>query len=261
MLKNRVIPVLLMKDNFCVKPRCFEHPGRNVGVMSQYIKNMNSRNIDELILLDIDTVIPNFTKISDLLKHLFCPVTVGGGVATLNDIENLLRFGADKVCIGSNNINFKFIEEAAKKFGSQAIVISIDFKTISKKLVRSWTNLEYTFIYNVYIQKGKIYANIDAVTLAKKVADHGAGEIILTDIERDGTRMGYNLKAVSEVSKAVSIPVIANGGCEGFNDMAKAFDNGANAVAASTIFLFTAVTPNNCSEYLNIHGYKTRVET
>jgi cyclase len=198
-----------------------------------------NRICDELILLDIDATPkdrpPRFDKIMQFTSKLFCPLTVGGGIRTLDDIRNMLRAGADKVVIRSH-ASPSFIREASKKFGSQCITVAIDY---------TWSTFE---------DVGMI------VLKAKHMQSCGAGEIILTNITRDGTRRGYDGEVLRFVCKTVSIPVIANGGCSGPLDMVNAICDGAHAVAASTIFLYDNITPSDCKKYLSKAGVPVRIE-
>lgn len=265
MLKIRIIPVLLTDGVMCIRPRCFEKPGRIVGPMMQYVRNFNKRNIDELIILNIRARDHGFKiqdyeeRIKEMCGELYCPVTLGGNVTSLEDIELLLRCGADKVSINTAAQDYSFIEEAAKKFGSQCIVASIDVKKSYWRHPTSKSGLD-KIIYRVYTNNGKIQINPSALEHSKCLEESGVGEILLTSIDRDGTRTGYDKGLIDQITKHVKIPVIANGGCSGFGDMADALRNGAHAVAASSMFLFTPLTPANCGLYLANHGFQTRVE-
>lgn len=259
MIKTRIIPVLLWDGNVCIKPKQFKHPGRNVGSLMQNIKVMESRDVDEIILLDITATkekhIPWFERIKEFTEELFCPCTIGGGISSLWDIEQMLRAGADKVSINSVAINFDFIEQAAKRFGSQCITVSVDSRSTEKFAYRGTV----VKIDTPYIECGTRHLNMSTLEYCKELCNHGAGEILLTSIDRDGTRTGYDVRLIEAIAKAVSVPVVANGGCGGFNDMGKALEAGASAVAASSMFLFTPLTPKNCALYLDNHGFKMRV--
>ena len=225
MLKNRIIPTLLFDSSLqCVKPIGFGRPYRKLGPMEQYIRVMEKRNVDEIILLDITARVegrePNAAGIKALTSNLFCPVTYGGGISSLEHIRDILANGADKVAIRTH---VELIGPAAEKFGSQAITAVI-------------TVNEYT----------------NAVAQAKDYELLGAGEILLTDVYRDGTQNGYNYASIEDVSKSVKIPVIANGGCGNILHMYKAIEAGASAVASGSMFLFSEITPKNCADIL--HG-------
>ena len=258
MLKHRVIPVLLTDGTMAVKTRCFRKPGRKVGTMVQHLQVMESRNIDELIILDIfaskENREPHYSKLSSLTKDLFCPCTIGGGIISIAHIEKLLRSGADKVVIGRKSFDYKFIKEAAKKFGSQCIVAAVD--SITTPICK-----ESDFPMHKVYSEDQSSSGILTYTHIENLTDSGVGEILLTSVDREGTRTGYDLNLIKAMTNRFKIPIVANGGCGAFKDMANALEAGANAVAASSMFLFTPIVPMHCSMYLDNHGYKTRVET
>jgi cyclase len=235
-LKTRIIPILLTdgKGNV-VKPVKFERPYRTVGSLMQHIRVMERRNIDELIILDIEATnegrLIDAERIRDYTKELYCPVTLGGGIRSLGDINTLLSAGADKVAIKTN---YWLVEKAAIKFGSQAIVSVID------------------------IHPGYVY--IDYITHAKGLERSGAGEILLTDMSKDGTMEGYNTDILYYLCDTLDIPVIVNGGCSGPEDMEKALKHGAHAVAAGSMFLYKDITPRACAKYLKSKGFDMRIE-
>ena len=239
MLKTRVVPTILWDDRGMVKPIGFQRPGRFVGSLMSAAMLYENRVCDELILLDIDAAPkkrgPRFHAIEQFTSKLFCPVTVGGGVRSLEDIRGLLNAGADKVVIKSHATP-DFIRRAADKFGAQCIVVALDYGD---------PNFE---------EPGMM------ILRAKFLARLGAGEFVLTNKDRDGTRIGYDLDTIKAVCKAVSVPVIANGGCSGPSDMLAALKAGAHAVAASSIFLFSNTTPAQCKEYLAANGVPVRIE-
>ena len=243
-IKSRIVSVLLWDEHGAVKGRGF-NPGRRIGSIRDRIRVCERREIDELIILDISATpnkrSPRFDEVQLLCENLFMPVTVGGGIRNLNDIRRLLASGADKVSINSA-ANSRLISDAAMKFGSQAIVISIDAN--SSGLVKTHC--------------GSKDAGFTAIEWALDAELNGAGEILLTDIERDGTMKGYNLDLIRSVSEAVSIPVIACGGCSSYEDMERAFDAGAHAVAVGALFQFTDNTPREASRYLNNRGIAAR---
>lgn len=232
-LKRRIITTLLWDGIQCVKPVAFGRPYRKLGAMEQYIQVIERRNIDELLLIDIEATAqgrePNYDKIRSFCDNLYCPVTVGGGIGSLDHISKLLESGADKIAIKTN---FDLIYSAARKFGSQAIVAVYDHNP------------------NMSLQ------NIAAGHLI----DRGAGELLLTNTNVDGMMHGYDYNIIAEASSKYSVPIIANGGCGEPNHMARALDSGASAVAAGSMFLYTEVTPRDCAKYLNKVGYKTRLE-
>jgi cyclase len=238
MLKTRIIPVLLWDNRGLCKPVAFQRPGRFVGSLMSAALLYESRTCDELILLDIDATpknrAPRFEELKQFTSKLFCPVTFGGGIRSIDDIREALLAGADKVMIRSR-ARSPFLREAVAKFGSQCIVVGIDYSSAN-------------------------YAPRFAMEMARALEHDGIGEIVLTNMDRDGTKTGYDIATLTRVCAAVKIPVIANGGCSGPNDMAAAIDAGAHAVAASTIFLYNDVTPQDCKEYLDGCGIPVRIE-
>jgi cyclase len=201
------------------------------------VRLLERRDIDELILLDIAATPegrgPRFDEIEQLCEQLFCPVTVGGGIRNTQDIARLLRCGADKVSINTAAIkNPEFINEAAQKFGSQAVVVSINHDAERIADIAVW---------------------------AQEVETRNAGEIILTSVQCEGMMDGYDLDLIREVSAAVSIPVIANGGCGSYEHMREALDAGAHAVAVGAAFAFKEMTPKGAARYLREHGVAVRL--
>lgn len=226
MIATRVIPTLLMNKGQLVKGPKFNCQ-RRVGSPRQAVSIHNLRNVDELILLDINATTPDLETIRSVTDVAFMPLTIGGGVRKIEDIRNLLNAGADKISIRTA---IDLIKPAADKFGNQCIVASID-----------------------------AHEGEDVCDRAKALATEGAGEILLTSIDRDGTFEGYDLKLIESVSRAVSVPVIASGGCGEYEHMAQALNAGAHAVAASSIFLFCDMTPKGAAEYLASKGFRMRL--
>ncbi len=235
-LKTRVLPILLWDQRGLCKPIAFQRPGRFVGSLMSAAMLYENRTCDELILLDIDATPndrgPRFEEIKQFTSKLFCPVTVGGGIRSLEDIRGLLNAGADKVAIRSA-ARSPFLQDAVKKFGAQCITVGIDYREVHAPFT---------------------------VPMAIALESDGIGEIILTNTDRDGTRNGYDLETLRMVCEAVKIPVIANGGCKSPADMVDAIKAGAHAVAASSIFLFSDTTPAGCKEYLAREGIPVRIE-
>jgi imidazole glycerol-phosphate synthase subunit HisF len=236
MITTRVIPVVLWYGNQCVQTVKFQRPPRVFGSLMDAVRVYERRNVDELILLDIGAgSSPMFGEVLQYTRELFCPVTLGGGIRTLGQIAEALRSGADKVSIRTAATP-QFIEAAARKFGSQAIVFALDVMKIGP-------NEDYN----------------RCMAAAQDAESAGAGEILLTSVDRNGTMEGYDLDLIRSVCVCVDIPVIANGGCGKPEHMLEAIQAGAHAVAASTMFLFTETTPRDCSRYLADHGVETRV--
>jgi cyclase len=251
MLKTRIIPTLLYKNVGLVKGVGF-NSWRRVGSALQSIRVYNMRGVDELIFLDIaatpDMTRPDFLQIDELADNCFMPMTVGGGVRTLEDIRDLLAVGADKVAINTAALEMPdLIRAGAAEFGSQCIVISID---VSGKDGRN----------EVMSHCGTTTTGRDPVEWAKRATELGAGEILLTSIERDGAMNGYDLDLVRSVSEAVGVPVIAAGGCGTYEHMAQVLSGSrAAAVAAASMFHFTEQTPREAKKYLAERGFHVRL--
>jgi cyclase len=247
MLKKRVIPALLIKDNLLVKTKKFKSP-RSIGSIIETVKLYNSREVDELVLLDITDSKkrnqPNYSTITEVSKECFVPLCVGGGINDIKTIYKVLKSGADKVSINTWAIhNPKFVEEAAKEFGSQCIVISIDYYKNSKKIF-----LRNNQTKNYYLDK---YVDI--------IQDMGAGEIILTCVDKDGTNEGYDYNTIKRIKKKLSIPIIASGGAGKYEHMLKAFKYcNVDAVLASSIFCFSDKTPKDAKFFLQKNGINVR---
>lgn len=252
MLKIRVMPTLLFKDVGLVKGESFQS-WRRVGSAMQAIKVYNMREVDELVFLDItatcDNHPPDFETIDELADECFMPMTVGGGVRTLEDVYRLLQVGADKVAINTAAVESpQLIRQAAEQFGSQCVVVSID--------ARCHDNGHY----EVYTRAGTVATGKDPVILAQEVEALGAGEILVTSIDRDGTMTGYDVELTRRVCQTVSIPVIASGGAGNYEDMAQVLREGkASAVAAASIFHFTQQTPLEAKRYLRDQGFSVRL--
>lgn len=234
-LKTRVIPILQWDGMQAVKTRQFKRPPRPVGSMMQHVLNMNNRNVDELIILDINATIeqrePLYEKIKEYTSECYMPVTYGGGVNSLECIEKLLKAGADKVAIKTGS---DLIPQACEKFGAQAIV---------------WVADHYEYInidWNVNLISQFYYTTCP-------------GEILYTSIDREGIGRGYGLRHLEHFKKYYNCPIIINGGCGEPNHMLEAINAGAHACAASSLFLFSDYTPKDCSEFLQAHGVETRI--
>ena len=251
MLKIRVIPTLLWKNYGLVKGIGFDDQ-RRVGSVLPAIKVYNSRDVDELFLFDITATNenrePDDKSIKEFAMECTVPFTVGGGINKLSQIEYLLHSGADKISINSYSYNHpKIIKEASNTFGSQCVVASIDIKKNTDGQ------------YYCYSNCGKKNTNKKPIEWAKELEQLGCGEILLTSIDLDGTRNGYDIKLISMVTKAVTVPVIASGGAGNYNHFVSAIkDGGASAVAAASMFHFTEKTPQEAKKKLNENGIPVR---
>ncbi|MCF6246328.1 MAG: imidazole glycerol phosphate synthase cyclase subunit [Desulfobacula sp.] len=240
MLKHRLIPCVLLKDWQLVKSIQFDSY-RTIGHPTTTVRVYNARNVDELIVLDIDASLKNeeinTEIISDMADECFMPLTIGGGIDSIDHIYQVLEAGADKISINSKAIeNQTFINEAAKIFGSQCIVCSIDAKKIDNQ-------------YRVYNKKLGVL-DIDPLTLAREYESKGAGEILLTSVDNEGTQKGYNLELLHLFKDKLQIPIIINGGMGKPGHGVDAIKNGADALAAAYIFHFSQYTPAQIKEEL-----------
>lgn len=251
MLKIRIIPTLLWKNFGLVKGVAF-NSWRRVGPVLPAIKVYNSRDVDELILVDImasqEGNEPDHDSVGDFSEECAVPLTVGGGITGLNHIVSLLHAGADKVAINTTAYsNLALIEAAASRFGAQCVVASIDARRFEDGR------------YGCFSHSATVDAGRDPVEWAKELADRGAGEILLTSIDRDGTMLGYDLELVERVVRAVDIPVIASGGAGNYQHMIDAVKQaGASAVAAASIFHFTEQTPAGAKLAMQAAGIPVR---
>lgn len=238
---KRIIPCLDVDNGRVVKGVNFVGL-RDAGDPVEVAKRYNQEGADEITFLDITASHENRDTIADIVqkvaKEVFIPLTVGGGIRKLDDIYNLLDAGCDKVSINSSAIkNPDFINEASKRFGSQCIVVAID----AKKTGDSW---------HVYINGGRIDTGLDAIEWAKEVEKRGAGEILLTSMDADGTKAGYDNKLTSKISRALNIPVIASGGAGTMEHIKETFENDADAALAASIFHFREIDIMDLKRYL-----------
>ena len=254
MLTKRIIPCLDVKDGRVVKGVSFVNlrdAGDPVEVASVY----DREGADELCFLDITASHENRKTIIDVVEQtaarVFMPVTVGGGVRTLDDIRTLLNAGADKVSINTAAVQRpEFVREAARKFGTQCIVVAIDAK-------RSATPGRW----DVFTHGGRKTTGLDAVEWATRMETYGAGEILLTSMDQDGQQSGYDLRLTAAVSETVSIPVIASGGVGTLEHLYDGFTKGkADAVLAASIFHFRTYTIPQAKAYLREKGVPVRLD-
>jgi len=226
--------------------------GRRVGAALPAVRVYNLRDVDELIILDIAATVQRrpiaLSVVESLAAECSVPLTFGGGIETLAQIQDLLAAGVDKVCINSAAyMNPGLIEQASGRFGSQCVVVSIDVRR------------DASGRYVCYSHAGREHRQVDVVAWARRVRDLGAGELLVTSIERDGTMSGYDLELIRAVVDAVDIPVIAGGGAGSYHDFLLALrEAGAAAVAAGSMFHFTEQTPNEAKRYLAEAGVAVR---
>ncbi len=251
MLK-RIIPCLDVKNGRVVKGINFINLV-DAGDPAEQAKFYSENGADEICFLDITASNENRDTLLDIVKktseNCFVPLTVGGGVRNINDISNLLKSGADKVSINTAAvINKNIIEESSQNFGSQCIVIAIDAKKISEN---KW---------EIYTNGGRDPTGIDAEDYAKQVEQLGAGEILLTSMDRDGTKKGYDLELTKRISSHVNIPVIASGGVGKLEHLYEGFKTGnASAALAASIFHFGEFSIEDVKKYLDSKGIPVRI--
>ncbi len=250
MLKHRVVPTMLYSRTGLVKSVRFD-PSRRVGAAAQAISVYNLRQVDELILLDIaacaDKRIPDLGLIDELADYCFVPFTVGGGIRNVEDARALLQVGADKISVNSGFVERRaLVSEIADVFGRQSVTVSIDARRMENG-------------HEVFSHCGAKPASVEPAVLAAEAEEAGAGEILLTSIDRDGTMEGYDIELIAAVASAVSVPVVVSGGAGEYAHMAEALEAGASAVAASSIFHFTEKTPLGAKTYLRKQGFPVRL--
>ncbi|MCD6525893.1 MAG: imidazole glycerol phosphate synthase subunit HisF [Desulfuromonas sp.] len=255
MLTRRIIPCLDVKDGRVVKGVQFVDlidAGDPVEAAIAY----DAQGADELTFLDITASSDKRGIILDVVRRtaeqVFMPLTVGGGVREVSDIRNLLNAGADKVSINTAAVHRpEFVCEAAERFGTQCIVVAIDARRVPDSEPQRW---------EVYTHGGRNATGIDVIEWAKKMEGYGAGEILLTSMDCDGTKDGYDLALTRAVSDAVHIPVIASGGVGNLEHIKDGLTSGgASAALAASIFHFREYTISECKEYLQQHDVPVRI--
>jgi cyclase len=258
MLAKRIIPCLDVKDGRVVKGVNFINL-QDAGDPVENAKFYDTELADELVFLDITASHERRNILLDVVQRtaseVFMPLTVGGGIRTLDDIRNLLNAGADKVSINTAAVKDRsFVRQAAEKFGSQCIVVAID----AKQRVRG--HGEEELAWEVFIHGGRIPTGIDAVEWARLMEELGSGEILLTSMDRDGTRDGYDIALTRAISRAVTIPVIASGGAGTVEHLFEALADGeADAVLAASIFHYRQYSVKEVKEYLQAKGVIVRM--
>ncbi|WP_455377056.1 imidazole glycerol phosphate synthase subunit HisF [Petrachloros mirabilis] len=255
MLTKRIIPCLDVKDGRVVKGVSFVNL-RDAGDPVEVATAYDREGADELCFLDITASHENRKTIIDVVERtaarVFMPLTVGGGVRTLDDIRNLLNAGADKVSINTAAVQRpEFVKEAAERFGTQCIVVAIDAKR--EPVPNRW---------GVFTHGGRKPTGLDAVEWAKRMERYGAGEILLTSMDQDGQLNGYDLGLTAAVSEQVSVPVIASGGVGALEHLYDGFVKGkADAVLAASIFHFRTYTIPQAKAYLHERGVSVRLDS
>src|SRR3989344_704159 len=252
MLRARLIPVLLLKNGRLVKPKRFGGGGeRDVGPPVTTAGIYDSQDADELLFLDISATGEGRKFLLDTLekvvKNCFVPLTAGGGIKTIGDVQEVLNKGADKVAVNPAGVERpELITKIADKFGSQCVVVSVDAKKIGDG-------------YKVYTRGGKHATDYSVIDWVKEACARGAGEILLTSIDKEGMMNGYDLDLTREAAESVSIPIIANGGSGSRQDFVDAINKGhASAVAASSVFHFSDSNLTQVIGFMFNAGVKVR---
>lgn len=266
MLAKRIIPCLDVKEGRVVKGVSFVNL-RDAGDPVEVAALYNDEGADEICFLDITASYERRSIMIDVVgrtaEKVFMPLTVGGGVRSMEDIRALLKAGADKVSINTAAVeNPEFVREASGRFGSQCIVVAIDAKRVSPPPHggAEFNSVPGKLQWEVYIHGGRTPAGLDVIQWAKKMEEYGAGEILLTSMDRDGTKDGYDIELTRAVSGAVSIPVIASGGAGTAEHLYEGLTEGnADAVLAASIFHFRQYTIREVKEYLKDRGIFIRI--
>jgi len=251
MLKNRIIPCLDVKNGRVVKGINFVNL-KDAGDPVEQAKIYSDGGADEICFLDITASNENRDTIYEVVektsKKCFVPLTVGGGVRSVGDINKLLNCGADKVSINTAAVqNSEVVVESSKKFGSQCIVVAIDAKKNGDK-------------WEVFTHGGRNNSRIDVLEFAKKMEECGAGELLVTSMDRDGTQVGYDIELMSKISSKVNIPIIASGGVGKLDDFVDGIKLGnASAVLAASIFHYGKYSIKEVKEYLDSKGIPVRI--
>ena len=257
MFKVRIIPCLDVKDGRVVKGVNFVDL-RDAGDPVEAAIAYDAAGADELCFLDITATHENRGTMLDVVRRTaeacFMPVTVGGGVRTIDDIKTLLRFGADKVSINSAAVaRREFVQEAAEKFGEQCIVVAIDAKSVARAGGCSR--------WEIFTHGGRKSTGIDALEYAQEVVSLGAGEILLTSMDRDGTRQGFDLPLTRAIADSVPVPVIASGGVGNLDHLVDGIREGrATAVLAASIFHFGEFTIRQAKDHMVRAGLPMRLD-
>ena len=251
MLKNRIIPCLDVKNGRVVKGINFVDL-KDAGDPVEQAKVYSDGGADEICFLDITASNENrdtiYNVVKDTSKKCFVPLTVGGGVRSIEDINKLLNCGADKVSINTAAVqNAELVIESSKKFGSQCILVAIDAKKNGE-------------IWEVFTHGGRKNTGINAIEFAKKIEECGAGELLITSMDRDGTQVGYDIDLMNKISSTINIPVIASGGVGNLDHLVDGIKLGkASAVLAASIFHYGKYSVKEAKQYLDSKGIPVRI--
>jgi len=255
-LAKRIIPCLDVRDGRVVKGVQFVDI-RDAGDPVEVARRYDEEGADEITFLDItassddrETIVH---VVEQVAEQVFIPLTVGGGIRTVDDVRRMLNAGADKVAINTAAVfNPEFVKEASERVGSQCIVVAIDAKKVSEE---GESNR-----WEIFTHGGRKPTGLDAIEWSKKMADYGAGEILLTSMDRDGTKVGFDLELTAAISDAVNVPVIASGGVGNLDHLAEGVLQGkADAVLAASIFHFAEYTVEQAKQHMQSKGIEVRL--
>lgn len=253
MLAKRIIPCLDVKDGRVVKGVNFVGL-RDAGDPVELAKFYSEQGADEIVFLDITATSDGRETIADVIartcKEVFVPLTVGGGIRTVEDFKDILRAGADKISINSSAVKTPdLINDAASRYGSQCVVVAMDART----------NENMPSGYEIFVAGGRKATGIDAVEWAKEVYQRGAGEILLTSMDKDGTKSGFDLDLTEKVCQVAQIPVIASGGCGNLEHFAEVFEKThATAALAASLFHYGELSISQVKNYLRERNISVR---
>ncbi len=251
MFAKRIIPCLDVKDGRVVKGVQFEQL-RDAGSILEQAKFYNGELADELVFLDISASLESrrttLAEVRKVSEQVFIPLTVGGGIRTMDDAREAFLHGADKVSLNTAAVKTpELISELATRYGSQAVVVAIDIKRVGER-------------YEVFTHSGKAPTNLNALVWAQEVVRLGAGEILLTSMDKDGTQSGYDLESLRLISTSVSVPVIASGGAGNLQHLYEAFSEGkADAALAASMFHYRQYSITEAKQYLAHKGISVRL--
>jgi len=243
MLKKRIIPKFLLKDGRLVKGVRFHENFREAGNPVSTAKVYDSYGVDEIIFLDILASEQSRKATVDVIKkvsqEVFMPFCAGGGVSSLEDVNDFLRAGADKVSVCTAAVeNSDFIKKAAERFGDQCMVVNIDYKEVKPGIFRVFTHC------------GNYQTDLEPIEFALRMQEHNCGEIVMCSIDKDGTMSGYDIEMIQILSEKLEIPLIASSGAGSLQDCVEALNAGASAITISSMFLFTDHSPIKVRSYL-----------
>lgn len=227
MLK-RIIPILLLQNGELVKSVKFSNH-KYIGDIINAVKIFNELEVDELLIMDITASNResdiDYELISKIADECFMPVTYAGNINSIEKIEKILKIGVEKICINSYSKNYNFVSDVVNKFGTSTISICIDYKTINNKSL-------------VFFSNGKLKSNLTVIDHVKSLVNRNVGEIIIQNINKDGTYEGYDISMLKEIRNIVKNPIVIAGGCEDISSLEEGFSNGANACAAGSLFVY-----------------------